>query len=156
MGLRTHDIRVRREEHCCKLFHENDAHLEARRLGEQGPTGGRLNEALARSVVRIQREYMGRGPTRARAFFRQNMVVVLLEDVFTTGERSLVADGDVDAVLELRKRFQRAMQADLTEAVEVLTGGKVVAVMADAHVDPDMAAMFFALDRPVPNGAQGS
>src|SRR4051794_37202191 len=32
--------------------------------------GGELNASVARAAVRLHRSYVGRGPTRARAFFR--------------------------------------------------------------------------------------
>jgi uncharacterized protein YbcI len=115
-----------------------------------GLTGGQLNAALARAIVRIHRDYVGRGPTRAQAFFRGNVVVVIMHDVMTRAERSLVADGQNDAVLELRHRFQQAMRGELYGAVERLTGCKVEAFMCDHHVEPDVAAEVFVLDRPVP------
>jgi uncharacterized protein YbcI len=113
-------------------------------------TGGELNAAIARAVVRIHRDYVGRGPTKAQAFFRGNVVVVVLQDVMTTAEKTLVADGQSEAVLKLRHSFQIAMRGELSDAVERLTGCKVDAFMNDNHIDPDIAAQVYVLDRPVP------
>jgi uncharacterized protein YbcI len=112
-------------------------------------TGGELNAAIARSVVRHHNEHLGRGPTRARAFYRDNVVVVLLQDALTKAERSLAASGKADAVRQLRAAFQEAMRADLVATVEEVTGCKVEAFMSSSHLDPDYAAEIFVLDRPV-------
>jgi uncharacterized protein YbcI len=113
------------------------------------PVAGDLNAALARAVVRIHRSYAGRGPTKAQAFFRHNVLVVLLEDVMTTVERSLVASGQHATVLGVRQQLHEAMRADLEAAVEGLTGRRVTAFLSDLHLDPDLAAEVFVLDGPV-------
>lgn len=111
--------------------------------------GGELGAAIARMVVRAHNEHLGRGPTRARAFYRDNVVVVVLEDALTKAERSLAAGGKTEAVREMREAFHDAMRADLVAAVEELTGCKVNAFMSSSHLDPDYAAEVFVLDRPL-------
>lgn len=69
-------------------------------------TGGRLNAALADAVVQIHDQYVGRGPSKGQAFFRSNMVVVVMEDALTKAERSLVKSGRQEHVLELRREFR--------------------------------------------------
>ena len=119
-------------------------------------SGGELNAAVARMVVRYHNEHLGRGPTRARAFYRDNVVVVILQDALTKAERSLAASGKTEAVRQMREAFQDAMQADLVATVEELTGCKVEAFMSSSHLDPDYAAEIFVLDRPVAGDSTGS
>jgi uncharacterized protein YbcI len=116
---------------------------------EQRPVGGELNAAIARAVVHYQRDQTGRGPTRASAFYRNDVVVVLLEDTLTRAERSLLARGMEDAVARMREAFQETMRPELTAKVEELTGAKVRAFMSSNHLDPDIAVEVFVLDRPV-------
>jgi uncharacterized protein YbcI len=116
-------------------------------------TGGRLNSAIANAVVQVHSRYAGRGPTRAQAFARQNVVVLLMEDAMTQGERSLAAHGRQDVALDIRRQLETAIRERLVDAVEDLTGCRVVAFMNDNHIDPDVVAELFVLDRPVP-GAQ--
>lgn len=111
--------------------------------------GGELNAALARAVVRFHNEQLGRGPTRARAFYRDNVIVVILQNALTRAERSLAASGKQEAVHQLRSAFQDAMRADLVGTVERLSGAKVEAFMSANHLDPDYASEVFVLDRPV-------
>jgi uncharacterized protein YbcI len=114
-------------------------------------TGGELNAAITRHVVNARRQYMGRGPTRARSFHRDNVVVVIMQDSMTSGEKSLVANGSADTVLGIRNQIRGVMNADLVRIIEELTGCRVVASMGDDQVNPDMAAALFVLDRPVPS-----
>lgn len=112
--------------------------------------GARLNSAIAQAVLRVHREFVGRGPAKAEAFFRGNVVVVVMEDVMTTAERSLVAEGRVEAATQVRRELQLTMQDALVAAVEGLVESRVVALMSDNNIDPDLAVEVFVLDRPVP------
>jgi uncharacterized protein YbcI len=99
----------------------------------------------------VQSQFVGRGPTKAQAFFRQNFVVVVMQDTMTTSERSLAAGGQDEAVLHLRKEIQQLMREQLVAEVERLTGCRVLAFMSDSHIDPDVAAEVFVLDRSIPD-----
>jgi uncharacterized protein YbcI len=118
--------------------------------------GGELNAAIARRVVGIYLKYAGRGPTKARALFRDNVLVVILEGVMTTAERSLAAAGREHALGVFHEGLRAAMEAELIAAVEELTGSGVSALLADAHTDPDIGVELFILDRPIePGGGRG-
>lgn len=111
--------------------------------------GGQLNAAICNAMVRIQREYLGRGPTKARASIQDDTIVILMHDTLTKAERSLVADGRQEEVLRIRHNFQRTMRADILAAVEELTGRTVTAFMSDTHIDPDLACEVIVLE-PLP------
>ncbi|MCA1690544.1 MAG: Na-translocating system protein MpsC family protein, partial [Actinobacteria bacterium] len=110
------------------------------------PTGGSLAAAISRATVRIMADYTGRGPTKARASIRDDVVLVLLQDTRTKGERTLVAGGEAQFVMDARRRFQMTMQEDLVAAVEMLAERKVIAFMSANRVEPDMGAEVFVLE----------
>jgi uncharacterized protein YbcI len=116
---------------------------------QEPPGGGRLNQAIANAVVHVYRARVGRGPTMANAFFRGNVVVVVLHDPFTIAERSLLADANHAAVRQVRRELERTMRDALAEAVGAATGCRIDAVMSDIHIDPDVSVEVFLLDRPV-------
>jgi uncharacterized protein YbcI len=107
---------------------------------------GRLAAAITTKVVQLFGDYTGRGPTRGRTFINENLVSCLLQDTLTKPERSLVTAGEVETVLEVRRRFQAAMRDDLVAAVEDLTGREVAVFMSENHVDPDVALETFVLE----------
>ena len=118
-------------------------------LSEVQPApGGSLPAAISNAVVRLLREYTGRGPTRARTTIRDNVVVVMLEQTLTKGERSLAQKGRTEKVLEIRHEFQEAMREESSAAVMQLTGRDVTAMLSANHIDPDLAAEIYVLDAP--------
>jgi uncharacterized protein YbcI len=116
---------------------------------EQGTGRGQLAASISRAVVRLFAEETGRGPTRARTTIDQDLVVVLLHDSMTHGERSLVQAGKEAEVLQIRRTFQETMRPSLVDAVESLTERRVVSFMSANAVDPDAAAEIFVLDQAI-------
>jgi len=110
----------------------------------EGPL--RANAEISDAVVRLLRDYTGRGPTRSRTTINNDSVVVLVGDTLTRGERRLVEDGKAERVLQLRHDFQLTMRDDLVEAVEGATERKVIAFMSQNHIDPDLAVEVFVLE----------
>jgi uncharacterized protein YbcI len=114
-----------------------------------GAASGRLNQEIANAIVRSRKAFLGHGPTKAQAFYRDNVVVILMEDNLTDVERRLADRGGREAVLSMRLRYQQAMRPELVSTVEGLTGCHVDAFIAGNHIAPDLAAELFVLDRPV-------
>ena len=90
-----------------------------------------LRSAISRHVVRLFSEYTGRGPTKARTMISENVVVCVTRDAMTKGERRLVADGEAEMVVSIRRKFQSTMREDLVSGIELLTGRTVVSFMSD-------------------------
>jgi uncharacterized protein YbcI len=111
---------------------------------------GELAAAISNTVVKALARTTGRGPTNARTTLGENGVFVILQDSLTHGERTLTDAGEGAAVLDLRRRWQRVMQADLSREIEQLTGRKVIGFMSDNHIDPDIAVEVFVLEPRAP------
>src|SRR5829696_6685557 len=107
-----------------------------------------VHAPISNAVVRIMREYTGPGPTRARTVIDDALVVVLLEDTLTKGERVLAESGEATGVVTMRRSYQQTMRRDLITAIEKLTERRVRGFMSDQLVDPDMCAEVFVLDPP--------
>ncbi len=118
------------------------------------PVGGELAAAISSGVVRVIRDYVGRGPTKARTYVSTDLIAVVLEDTLTKGERSLVMDGETTLVLSARRAYQRTMQDDLIALVEGLSGRKVMAFLSDNHLDPDVAVESFVLEPADPSNGR--
>jgi uncharacterized protein YbcI len=134
--------------------------IHRRRLSGAGPgdetmtsrpthPDGRLAAAISNSVVKALARTTGRGPTQAKTTLGDNGVFVVLQDSLTVGEQTLTDAGQGQAVLDLRRRWQSVMQADISREIEQLTGRKVVGFMSDNHIDPDLAVEVFVLE-PLP------
>jgi uncharacterized protein YbcI len=110
---------------------------------------GELALKISNAVVRALHRTTGRGPTKAKTTLGANGVFVVLQDTLTRGEQTLADAGNHEAVLDLRRRWQRVMKKDVSREIEELTGRKVIGFMSDNHIDPDLAVEVFVLE-PLP------
>ena len=108
-------------------------------------TRGHMAQAINHAVVRVVRDYTGRGPTQAHTTITDDVIIVVLRDTLLKAERSLVDDGQSQAVRDMRRRFQSAMQRELVAAVTEHSGRTVEAFLSDNVVDPDVAVEVFVL-----------
>lgn len=111
--------------------------------------GGELNAAITSAMVGIHTEHLGRGPTTASTFHHDNVLVTLMYGVMTPAERALARSPKAEAVINIRHLFQETMEEDYTEAIERITGLKVVAFISGNTLEPDMAAELFVMDQPL-------
>src|SRR3954469_23712733 len=89
------------------------------RLGEQ-------LAAVTNGIVKLFREYYGRGPTKAKSYMLDDRIVVtVLEDTMTTVEQTLVENGHGDKVREVRLTFQDTMSAEFKGVVSGAMGREV-------------------------------
>lgn len=114
----------------------------ARASERNGPAAAEISNR----IVQVMREYLGRGPTRARTTIARNLVVVLLEDTLLKAEKSLVATGQADSVTENRRRYQQTMRDDFVAVVEDVLDSTVIAFLSDHHIEPDIAVEMFVVD----------
>ena len=108
-------------------------------------TTGPQGMAISNLIVRLLSEYTGRGPTRARTHFSENLITIVVQDLLTKGERSLIRDGKQELVLETRRAYQQTMGEELTAGIEELTGREVIAFLSANNLDPDLAIETFIL-----------
>ena len=115
---------------------------------------GELAARISTIVVQALARTTGRGPTKAKTTLGTNGVFVVLQDSLTHGEQTLADAGQGDAVLDLRRRWQGVMQAEVSREIEEVTGRTVIGFMSDNHIDPDLAVEVFVLE-PVPDTRGG-
>jgi uncharacterized protein YbcI len=118
-------------------------------IQDRAPRARDLRQAISDAIVRVSADFIGRGPTRAKTYINGDVVFCVLEDTLTRGERSLVADGDGEAVRQMRRRFQDAMRRQVCTAVEALTERKVISFLSDNDIEAETAIEVFILNGPV-------
>lgn len=101
---------------------------------------------ITQDLVRLHGEYYGKGPTRARTHLVDDTVMSILEGGFTTVEAKLIAEGKSEAVHDMRRSFQIAMEERFRAVVQKATGRNVIAYMSQIHTDPDLAVELFVLE----------
>ncbi|HEY2602700.1 MAG TPA: Na-translocating system protein MpsC family protein [Thermoleophilaceae bacterium] len=106
---------------------------------------GDVRAEIATRMVQLHSEYYGKGPTKAKAYVTEDMVAVVLEETFTQAERTLVERGEVEAIQQIRRRFQQAMSDEFKGIVEQATGRLVRAFLSETNLEADISVEFFLL-----------
>ena len=114
--------------------------------GQDLPAGLSTAARISHLVVGLMSAYTGRGPTRARTSIDEDLISVVLLDTLTKGERSLVADGRSQLILDMRRAYQTTMRREMVAGVEAITGRTVIAFLSDNHIEPDVAIESFVLE----------
>jgi uncharacterized protein YbcI len=111
---------------------------------EHGPRGAVLT-AISDGMVSLLKEFYGRGPTRAKSYFQDDLVVVVMRGGFSRVEQTLLDGGRGDAVIRQRMEFQELMRDRFTDMVERATGRHVIGFMSGNQQDPDLMCEVFVL-----------
>lgn len=98
---------------------------------------------MSREIVKLHVRFYGRGPTKARSYLHSDYGVCVLEDIFTTAERTLIEAGSADHVRETRRRFQDAVAPEFIAAVERITGRRVRVFLSQVDIEAALAVEFF-------------
>jgi uncharacterized protein YbcI len=114
----------------------------------ESPARGALVSQLSREIVQLHARLYGRGPTKARSYLHSDYAVCILEEVFTTAERTLIDAGSGDHVSDTRKKFQDAVKEEFVEVVERITGRKVRVFLSQVDVEANLALEFFIFAGP--------
>jgi len=138
------------------LADQPDSTDAARRLTENDWTQGTetergqsLSAEISNAMVGLKKEYYGRGPTKAKTYINDNYVFCVLEGGLTRNEETLLKAGEERLVRQYRIRFEEVMSKATMEAIERLTGRKVLNHHSQIVFAPEYAIEFFVLDEPL-------
>ena len=111
----------------------------------RSPATGPMLAEVTNAIVGLHARHYGKGPTRSKSYLLDDQLLCVMQDVYTTVERTLIDVGKASHVRETRLAFQDAMEADFTGVVERITGRHVRACISQVCVDPDVAIHVFML-----------
>jgi uncharacterized protein YbcI len=106
---------------------------------------GEILTAISDGLVALLKDYYGRGPTQAKTYYEDDLVVCLLRGGFTRVEQTLLDGGRGHAVIQQRMEFQEVMRERFEAVIEQATGRRVVGFMSGNQQDPDMICEVFIL-----------
>jgi uncharacterized protein YbcI len=106
---------------------------------------GDVLTAISDGLVALLKEFYGRGPTRAKSYYDDDLVVCVLRGGFTRVEQTLLQGGRGSAVIHQRMEFQALMRERFQAVVENATGRQVIGFMSGNQQDPDIMCEVFIL-----------
>src|SRR3954454_9912894 len=106
---------------------------------------GDVLTAISDGLVALLKEFYGRGPTQAKTYYHDDLVVCVLRGGFTRVEQTLLEGGRGAAVIAQRMAFQDVMRDRFEAVVERATGRPVIGFMSGNQQAPDMICEVFVL-----------
>jgi uncharacterized protein YbcI len=114
--------------------------------GQSTPrTRGEVLTAISDGIVALLKEFYGRGPTRTKSYYEDDLVVCLLRGGFTRVEQTLLEGGRGPAVIQQRMEFQELMRERFVAVIERATGRRVIGFMSGNQQHPDIMCEVFIL-----------
>jgi uncharacterized protein YbcI len=108
-------------------------------------TRGQLAAAISNAMVGIHSKHYGKGPTKAKTYLVDDVVVTVMSDVFTTVERTLIDNDKAELVRDVRTTFQYTMRSEFTDAIQEITGREPRAFISQIDWEADIAVEVFLL-----------
>ena len=106
---------------------------------------GDVLTAISTGMVALLKEFYGRGPTRTKSYYEDDLVVCLLRGGFSRVEQTLLEGGRGSSVIQQRMEFQELMRERFEEVIERATGRPVIGFMSGNQQDPDIMCEVFIL-----------
>ena len=108
-------------------------------------THGDVLTAISDGLVALLKEFYGRGPTKTKTYYQDDLVVCVLRGGFSKVEETLLEGGRGQAVIQQRMEFQEIMRDRFTGVVAEATGRDVIGFMSGNQQDPDLMCEVFIL-----------
>ena len=119
--------------------------VDAPAAQDKRETPGDVLTAISDGMVALLKEYYGRGPTRAKSYYQDDLVTCVLRGGFTKVEETLLQGGRGNAVIQQRMEFQELMRERFVKVIEDATGRQVIGFMSGNQQDPDLMIESFIL-----------
>jgi uncharacterized protein YbcI len=98
-------------------------------------TRGEAEAEITNAVIRFEKEYLGRGPLDARAFFINDMILIRLRGLLTPGDRKLAETREGQALLkETRRQLFESSLTTFQEMIAQIIGCKLISFHTDISV----------------------
>ena len=108
--------------------------------------GQGLLARISNEMVRAQKQFFGKGPTEAKSYILDDLLLIVMRGGLTTAEKTMLDFGQPDQVRQFRQLFENEMTERLTSMVEKLTGRKVLTYQSQVMFDPDLVVEIFVFD----------
>jgi len=108
-------------------------------------TRGDVLTAISDGMVALLKEFYGRGPSRAKSYYQDDLVVCLLRGGFSQVEQTLLEGGRGSAVIQQRMEFQDLMRGRFEAVIKAATGRDVIGFMSGNQQGPDIMCEVFIL-----------
>ena len=108
--------------------------------------GGAQAAAISNALVQLHRRAYGKGPTKAKTYLLDDVVLCVLEGGALRIEETLRDHGEEEMVHQVRRTFQAALDDEFRDIIESTTGRSVRAFMSQFDPEQNVGAEIFFLN----------
>lgn len=109
---------------------------------------GQIEAQISEAVVQFEKEYMGRGPTEAKAYILKDMVFIRLKGVLTPAEEQLSKTTEgAELIKKTRMQLLEGARGLLENLILDITKSKVKSLHTDISTKTGERIIIFTLDQ---------
>jgi uncharacterized protein YbcI len=113
----------------------------------RNPTRGEKEAEFTKAMIKLEKEYLGRGPLDARTFFLHDMVVVRLRGILTPAETKLAETREGRTLVkETRRQLFETTRSLIETMVNEILGCAVVSLHTDISTKTGERIMVLTVD----------
>jgi uncharacterized protein YbcI len=102
--------------------------------------------SISNAIVQLHRRRYGKGPTKAKTFMLNDVVVCVYEGGVLPIEETLRDHGHTETVHQVRREFQIALDQEFRRIIEEETGRGVRVFLSQFDSENDVGAEIFFLE----------
>jgi uncharacterized protein YbcI len=115
-------------------------------------TVGQIESDICDSVIKFEKEYLGRGPKEGKVFILGDVILVRLKGVLTPAEEQLSKTGEgAELIKKVRMSLIEGSRTLLENIILEHTGCRVVSLHTDISTKKGERVIIFTLDKKMEN-----
>ncbi len=124
--------------------------------GQAQDEGQNLLLQISNGMVRAQKEFFGKGPTKAKSYLLDDFLLIVMRGSQTQAEQTMLEFGQEHLVREFRQQFENEVADTLTRMVERVTGRRVLTYQSQILFEPEVVIEIFFFDGPEPREVEAT
>jgi len=115
-------------------------------------TKGEIESQISETIIRFEKEYMGRGPTETKTYIIKDMILVRLKGVLTPAEEQLAKTSDgAELIKRTRAQLLEGARLLLENIISNITGHQVKSLHTDISTKTGERIIIFVLAQNLEN-----
>lgn len=99
--------------------------------------------AIARDLVHVLKNELGRGPTKAKVYLHDECVLVLMREGHTRREETMLRAGEGRSVAQGRVEFADIIRDEMVAVVARHTGRRIIGFLSSSQQQPSLLSFVF-------------
>lgn len=119
------------------------------------PSKGQLEDAISKTMIKFEKEYLGRGPEEVKTFILGDLILVRLRGILTPAERHLANDDEGRMLIkQVRIQLIEKSRSLLEGIVHEITGRRVISLHTDISTVTGERVFLFVLDQEIDSDSE--